>query len=152
MPCLWRSQSLRPEERAPVLNFAPSPARSIAPEEESRPNSFERKTKGLSRRLRRRAGKAGNGLSRLSRSFVTNRLTMPGRARVFKIAFMLRRDGEFMTLEEFDHIAVYLNHIHKTPLSESGPGGPSQLSKGLFLLEVKGSVNPSKPAFFKAEI
>ncbi len=73
-------------------------------------------------------------------------------ARVFKIAFMFSRDGEFMTLEEFDYIAVYLNHIHKTPLSESGPGGPSQLSKGLFLLEVKGSVNPSKPAFFKAEI
>ena len=40
----------------------------------------------------------------------------------------------------------------KTPLSESGPGGPSQLSKVLFLLEVKVAVNPSKPAFFKAEI
>ena len=46
-------------------------------------------------------------------------------ARAFKIAFMLRRDGEFMTLEELDYIAVYLNYIHMTPLSESGPGRPS---------------------------
>ena len=46
-------------------------------------------------------------------------------ARAFKIAFMLRRDGEFMTLEELDYIAVYLNYIHMTPLSEFGPGGPS---------------------------
>ena len=73
-------------------------------------------------------------------------------ARVFKIAFMFSRDGEFMTLEELDYIAVYLDYIHKTPLSESGPGRPSQLSKGLFLLEVKGAVTPSKPTFFKAEI
>ena len=32
-------------------------------------------------------------------------------AGVFKIAFMLRRDGEFMALEELDYMAVYLNSI-----------------------------------------
>jgi len=41
-------------------------------------------------------------------------------AGVFKIAFMLRRDGQVMALEELDYMAVYLNYIHKTPLSESG--------------------------------
>ena len=46
-------------------------------------------------------------------------------ARVFKIAFMFSRDGEFMTLEELDCIAVYLSYIHKTPLSESGVGRSS---------------------------
>ena len=46
-------------------------------------------------------------------------------ARVFKIAFMLRRDREFMTLEELDCIAVYLNYIHMKPLSESGARGSS---------------------------
>jgi hypothetical protein len=46
-------------------------------------------------------------------------------ARVFKIAFMLRRDGQLMALEELDYIAVYLNYIHMTPLSESSPRRPS---------------------------
>ena len=46
-------------------------------------------------------------------------------AGVFKIAFMFSRDGEFMTLEELDCIAVYLSYIHKTPLSESGVGRSS---------------------------
>ncbi len=45
--------------------------------------------------------------------------------RVFKIAFMLRRDRQLMTLEELDDIAVYLNYIHMTPLSESGSRRPS---------------------------
>ena len=48
-----------------------------------------------------------------------------GTARVFKIAFMFSRDGEFMTLEKLDCIAVYLDYIHKTPLSEFGPRGSS---------------------------
>jgi hypothetical protein len=38
---------------------------------------------------------------------------------------MLRRDGEFMALEELDYIAVCMNYIHMTPLSESGPGRSS---------------------------
>ncbi len=46
-------------------------------------------------------------------------------AGVFKIAFMLRRDGQLMALEELDYIAVYLNYVHMIPLSESGLGRPS---------------------------
>jgi hypothetical protein len=41
------------------------------------------------------------------------------------MAFMLRRDGRLMAVEELDYIAVYLNYIHMTPLSESGPRRPS---------------------------
>ena len=46
-------------------------------------------------------------------------------AGVFKISFMLRRDGQVMALEELDYMAVYLNYIHKTPLSEFGSRKPS---------------------------
>src|SRR5262249_54932735 len=46
-------------------------------------------------------------------------------ARVFQRAVMLRREGQVMTLEELDHIAVDLNYLHLTPRSESGSGKPS---------------------------
>jgi len=46
-------------------------------------------------------------------------------ARVFQRAFRLRRDGEVMTLEKLDYLAVDLNYLQMTPLSESGPGRPS---------------------------
>jgi hypothetical protein len=45
---------------------------------------------------------------------------------------MLRRDGEFMTLEELDHMAVYLNYIHRTPLSEFGSGKHHDSARGYF--------------------
>jgi len=40
-------------------------------------------------------------------------------------ATMLRRDEQLMALEELDYIAVYLNPIHMTRLSEPGSGKPS---------------------------
>jgi len=51
-------------------------------------------------------------------------LVLPGRvethqllASPFEIAFMFRRDRDFMTLIEFDGIAVSLDYIHRAPLS-----------------------------------
>src|SRR5215831_16368373 len=61
-----------PHRAGAGFEFSASPARSMAPEEDSRPKSFERKTMGLSRRLRPSAGKGGKGLSRLSRALVTS--------------------------------------------------------------------------------
>src|SRR5262249_23003113 len=45
--------------------------------------------------------------------------------RAFQRAFMLSREGQVMALEELDHIAVDVNDLHMTPLSESGSGKPS---------------------------